>query len=114
MSMLPAETSGVRVLHKTLDILEKIKSTESGYKLADLARKVELPKATVYRILTTLEGRGYLDRASDGSYRMAKKLFDLHRTAPLKQTLHRASQPAMQPLLVSSQAPPNLRILTPA
>ncbi|HEY1495103.1 MAG TPA: IclR family transcriptional regulator [Candidatus Solibacter sp.] len=111
MSMLPAETSGVRVLHKTLDILEKIKSTESGYKLADLARKVELPKATVYRILTTLEGRGYLDRASDGSYRMAKKLFDLQRTAPLEQTLHRVSQPVMERLVVSCKETVNLGIL---
>ena len=109
--MLPAETSGVRVLHKTLDILEKIKSTESGYKLADLARKVELPKATVYRILTTLEGRGYLDRASDGSYRMAKKLFDLQRTAPLEQTLHRVSQPVMERLVVSCKETVNLGIL---
>src|SRR5438309_9313761 len=111
MSTLPAETSGVRVLHKTLDILEKIKSTESGYKLADLARRVELPKATVYRILTTLEGRGYLDRAADGSYRMAKKLFDLQRTAPLEQTLHRVAQPVMERLVVSCKETVNLGIL---
>jgi DNA-binding IclR family transcriptional regulator len=42
-----AEPGGVRVLHKTLDILEQIKTTDSGYKLAELARKVGLPKATV-------------------------------------------------------------------
>jgi len=52
-----APAGGVRVLHKTLDILETIKSREAGLKLADLARAAELPKATVYRILTTLEGR---------------------------------------------------------
>src|SRR5260370_17927078 len=111
MSMLPAETSGVRVLHKTLDILEKIKSGESGYKLAGLGRKVETPKATVYRILATLEGRGDLDRAPDGSYRMAKKLFDLQRTAPLEQTLHRVSQPVMERLVVSCKETVNLGIL---
>jgi len=111
MSSLSPETSGVRVLHKTLDILEKIKSTESGYKLADLARKVELPKATVYRILTTLEGRGYLDRAADGSYRMAKKLFDLQRTVPLEQTLHRVAQPVMERLVASCKETVNLGIL---
>src|SRR5947209_4230901 len=111
MSTLPAEHSGVRVLHKTLDILEKIKSTESGYKLADLARKVALPKATVYRILTTLEGRGYLDRAADGSYRMAKKLFDLQRTVPLEQMLHRLAQPVMERLVASCKETVNLGIL---
>jgi IclR family mhp operon transcriptional activator len=54
--------SGVRVLHKTLGVLEVVKSQDSGYRLADLARAVELPKATVYRVVSTLEKRGYLDR----------------------------------------------------
>jgi DNA-binding IclR family transcriptional regulator len=111
MTMADAEPSGVRVLHKTLDILEEIKTTESGYKLADLARKVELPKATVYRILTTLEGRGYLDRASDGSYRMAKKLFELQRSVPLEQVLHRVAQPVMERLVAACKETVNLGIL---
>jgi DNA-binding IclR family transcriptional regulator len=105
------EPTGVRVLHKTLDILEQIKTTESGYRLAELAREVELPKATVYRILTTLEGRGYLDRAHDGSYRMGKKLFDLQRTEPIEQLLHRASQPVMERLVASCKETVNLGIL---
>jgi len=111
MTELTAETSGVRVLHKTLDILEEIKTADSGYRLADLARKVELPKATVYRILTTLEGRGYLDRAADGSYRMAKKLFELQRSEPLEQLLHRAAGPVMERLVASSKETVNLGIL---
>jgi DNA-binding IclR family transcriptional regulator len=101
----------VRVLHKTLDILEQIKTAEGGYRLADLAREIELPKATVYRILTTLEGRGYLDRAADGSYRMAKKLFDLQRTEPLEQLLHRAAQPVMERLVAGCKETVNLGIL---
>ena len=111
MKTEPAEPSGVLVLHKTLDILERIKTTEGGYKLADLARKVELPKATVYRILSTLEGRGYLDRSADGSYRLAKKLFDLQRTVPLEQTLHRVSQPVMERLAASCKETVNLGIV---
>ena len=86
-----AAFSGVRVLHKTLDILEKIKSADSEYTLAELARRVEMPKATVYRILATLEGRGYLDRGPDGGYRMARKLFDLQRAEPLDQILQKVA-----------------------
>ena len=111
MKTEPAEPSGVLVLHKTLDILERIKTTDGGYKLADLARKVELPKATVYRILSTLESRGYLDRSADGSYRLAKKLFDLQRTVPLEQTLHRVSQPVMERLAASCKETVNLGIV---
>jgi DNA-binding IclR family transcriptional regulator len=105
------EPGGVRVLHKTLDILETIKATETGFRLAELARKVELPKATVYRILTTLEGRGYLDRAPDGAYRMAKKLFDLQRSAPLEQVLSRVAQPLMERLVGSCKETVNLGLL---
>jgi DNA-binding IclR family transcriptional regulator len=105
------DVSGVRVLHKTLDILETIKTAEAGFKLADLARAVELPKATVYRILTTLESRGYLDRAPDGSYRMAKKLFDMQRDTPVEQILNRVAQPIMEKLANSSKETVNLGIL---
>jgi len=105
MKEIAVEPGGVRVLHKTLDILETIKATESGYRLADLSRKVDLPKATVYRILATLEGRGYLDRTSDGSYRMAKKLFDLQRTEPLEQILNRVARPLMERLAAASKEP---------
>jgi len=111
MNAAGVELQGVRVLHKTLDILEAIKTAEAGYKLADLARKVELPKATVYRILTTLEGRGYLDRAGDGSYRMAKKLFDLQRTEPVEQVLRRVAQPLLERLVGSCKETVNLGLL---
>jgi IclR family transcriptional regulator, KDG regulon repressor len=109
--MQAADSGGVRVLHKTLDILEAIKSRDAGYKLADLTRKVELPKATVYRILTTLEGRGYLDRAADGSYRMAKKLFDLQRDVSVEQILNRVAQPIIEKLVASTKETVNLGIL---
>jgi IclR family acetate operon transcriptional repressor len=59
------ETGGVLVLHKALDILESIKQTPDGVKLSDLARAVDMPKATVYRILATLESRGFLDRGDN-------------------------------------------------
>lgn len=106
-----AEAGGVRVLHKTLDILETIKSRDAGFKLADLARTVELPKATVYRILTTLEGRGYLDRAADGSYRMAKKMFDLQRSESEEQILNRVAQPIMERVVLATKETVNLGIL---
>ncbi len=105
------EAGGVRVLHKTLDILETIRSQDSGFKLAELSRKVELPKATVYRILATLEGRGYLDRTADGSYRMAKKLFNLQRTESVEQILNRVAQPIMDRVVDATKETVNLGIL---
>ena len=46
-------TTGVGVLHKTLDIIETLRLEQDGTRLANISRHVDLPKATVYRILTT-------------------------------------------------------------
>jgi len=64
---------------------------------------VELPKATVYRILNTLEGRGYLHRGEDGVYRVGKKLADMQRDVPIIQILSRVAQPLMTQLAAASR-----------
>jgi IclR family KDG regulon transcriptional repressor len=110
-AVIVRETSGVRVLHKTLDVLEIVKSRDSGYTLADLTRAVELPKATVYRIVSTLEKRGYLDRGQDGGYRLARKLFDLQRQDSMETILSRAAQPHMEALVEAYKETVNLGIL---
>src|SRR5271155_5184080 len=111
MNAAATETSGVLVLHKTLDILETLKDKSAGVKLSDLARAVDMPKATVYRILATLESRGFLARDPDGSYRMARKLFDLQQTHPIEQILNRVAQPKMEDLARACRETVNLGIL---
>jgi IclR family acetate operon transcriptional repressor len=106
-----SESGGVLVLHKTLDILEHVKDQPAGVKLSDLARAVEMPKATVYRILATLESRGFLDRGEDGGYRMARKLFELQQTNPIEQILSRVAPPKMEDLARSCRETVNLGIL---
>ena len=105
------EPSGVRVLHKTLDILEILKTREAGYSLAELTRSVALPKATVYRILATLERRGYLDRSHDSGYRLAKKMFDLQRQDSIEQIVSRAAQPLLERLVDAYKETVNLGIM---
>jgi DNA-binding IclR family transcriptional regulator len=102
---------GVRVLHKTLDILEQLKQARSGSRLADLSRLVEMPKPTVHRILATLEGRGYLDRAPDGAYRVAKKFFDMRRDEPIEQLVLRAAETLIEKLGALCKETVNLGIL---
>jgi DNA-binding IclR family transcriptional regulator len=109
--MKASESGGVLVLHKTLDILETIKDKSTGVKLSDLARTVDMPKATVYRILSTLESRGFLDRDEDGGYRMARKLFDLQPHDSIEQILSRVAQPRMEELANSCRETVNLGTL---
>lgn len=111
MTSSPAEVSGIRVLHKTVDILEAIKQARDGLRLADLVRSVELPKATVYRILSTLETRGYLDRDTEGTYRISKKLFDLRRSTSIEQVLTETASPHLSQIAAESKETVNLGIL---
>lgn len=107
----PSKQGGVRVLHKTLDILETIKTTPGGIGLAELTHMLEMPKPTVFRILVTLEGRGYLDRREDGSYRLTQKLFDLQRDISLEQQLNGAAQPVLEKLVETCKETVNLGLL---
>jgi IclR family KDG regulon transcriptional repressor len=99
------------VLLKTLDILEAIKQSNRALALADIARAVNMPRPTVYRILTTLEARGYLDRKNDGEYRMAAKFFALQREHSLEQELQRAARQPMEQLLAKCKETLNLGTL---
>ncbi len=101
----------IQVLHKTLDILEALKNQTEGLSLAAAARQVKMPKATVYRILNTLEARGYLDRQSEGSYRISNKLFALQSPKSLEETLRSAAQPVMERLAIECRETVNLGVL---
>lgn len=47
---------------RVLDILEHVTFSDRSLGISELAARLDIPKATVYRILTTLEARGYLSR----------------------------------------------------
>lgn len=101
----------VRVLQKTLDILEILKKERRGIGLADMARSVAMPKATVYRILATLEIRGYLDRTVDGGYQISDKFFTLQRDLSPGQNLLRIAPPIMEKVAAKCRETVNLGTL---
>jgi IclR family acetate operon transcriptional repressor len=96
--MAEAVVAGVKVLHKTLDVMEAMRSRPEGLSLADISRAASLPKPTAYRILGTLELRGYVDRRDDGSYVLARKLFDQPGEDAVEQLLMKVAPPAMEQL----------------
>src|SRR5215210_1225495 len=90
--------SGVKVLHKTVDILEALRMKRSGMALHDLSSAVSLPKPTVYRILATLESRGYLGRTDEGDYRLSRKMFEEQQDGATEQMIIRAARREMEKL----------------
>ncbi len=65
-------------LDRALIILEFLASEPHGYGVSEIARRVELPKNSVFRIVSTLHAHGYLNRRdSDKTYRLSRKLLSL-------------------------------------
>jgi DNA-binding IclR family transcriptional regulator len=72
------EGVSVRVLDRTLDIIEALAETPRGMQLGPLSEAVGLHKATVYRLLQALAARHYVFKDEEtGKYRLTMRLFDL-------------------------------------
>ena len=65
-------------LERALDILELLARTGSPVGLTEIARSVGGPKATVHRLLATLQGRGYVTQEAHGPlYSAGVRCFEL-------------------------------------
>ena len=65
--------SSVQSIHRAFQILEALAVSPAG--VSDMARRVDLPKSTVARLLATLEEEGAVERRPDGlSYRIGPAL----------------------------------------
>jgi DNA-binding IclR family transcriptional regulator len=114
MSESQGRRKGILVLHKALDILETIGEGRSGFTLPDLARALDLPKPTAYRIIATMESRGYIARKKSGHYQMTRKLSDMWQNESEEEALLRAAKPVMQRLGESCRETLNLGVLDAA
>jgi predicted transcriptional regulator len=71
----------VPVVMHTLDILECLFHSLSPLKLADVVEQTNIAHSTAYRILRTLEERGYVSRCLNGGYRYFKVPTESDRSA---------------------------------
>lgn len=79
----------VPALERGLDVLELLAGRRVAMTQAEIARSLGRTPAELFRVLTTLDRRGYLGREPDsGSYRLTLRLFELgqgHHPAALVQ-----------------------------
>jgi IclR family KDG regulon transcriptional repressor len=108
---MKSQIAGVRVLNKAIDVLNALRQAPQGLSLAKLSVQLEMPKPTAYRILVTLESRGYLERTPDAQYRISRKLFEAPPEAAFEQRLVQAARPPMEKLGKVSKETLNLGVL---
>lgn len=89
---------GVQVLQRAMDVLDVIGGSLEPVSLKVITERVQLPKSTVYRILSNLESRGYVCCGNDGGYRLGLTFFTLGQRAEKGFELKRLVRPFMSKL----------------
>jgi DNA-binding IclR family transcriptional regulator len=90
----------VRAVERAIQILECFDDEHPERGVSEIAQAVDLHKATVHRIVTTLLNYGYLERAQDGQkYRLGLKLSSLGARVLRGMDLRREALPYMTQLV---------------
>jgi DNA-binding IclR family transcriptional regulator len=88
-----------RTLQRALDVLEHLARAARPLPLAEVAEAVDLPKATLHRVLATLQARGYVaQEPTTGHYAMGVRCFELGNLWAEKLDLRVAAAPYLREL----------------
>ena len=83
-----SDASSAPGTERTLAILELLGRHRTGLSLTEIARELDLPVNSVFRITGTLLNRGYLQRREDDKrFVLTNKLFDLSRPQVREKSL---------------------------
>ncbi|WP_404434608.1 IclR family transcriptional regulator [Microbacterium lacus] len=90
-------TTSVSVLDRVTAVFEAFGPQDDGLGVSELARRANLPKSTVSRIVAELVGQRLLDRDGDKVY-LGIRLFELGQTVEQPRRLRRLALPVMTEL----------------
>ncbi len=101
----------VQSLDRALDIMEKLVESENGLGVTELSDSLGLHKSTVYRLLTTLVYRGYVEQDEYSRYNVGIKLFEIGGTVLSKMDLRNKTKPYLVRLQQETKETIHLGIL---
>jgi DNA-binding IclR family transcriptional regulator len=98
----------VVALDRGLTVLQTLAAGETPLALHEIASRARIPKTTAFRLLATLEGRGFARRTREGAYRVGPRAMRLAQATGTAADLRRAAQPVLQRLHRLSEDTVNL------
>jgi DNA-binding IclR family transcriptional regulator len=102
----------VQSVERAIDILESFSAEKPGLGVGELSRRVSLPKSTVFRLLTTLETRGFIAQNSEtGLYHLGVRLIPLANSVFVYSDLRRTARPHLRNLANTLEETTSLSIL---
>ncbi|QDU80172.1 HTH-type transcriptional regulator YiaJ [Polystyrenella longa] len=95
----PKKSYRAPALEKGLDVLELMANAPHAMNLTDIARELGRTKQELFRIMASLQSRGYLLRDEAQRYRASTKMFELGSRNYSTQALVARSMPHMERLV---------------
>ena len=97
-------------LEKGLDILEALSTSADGYSLNQLSQVLQRNVSEIFRMVVTLQRRGYIQANQNERYTLTLKMFGLaHRQPPIK-SLVEVAQPLLRELAERTRQSAHLSI----
>lgn len=96
---------------KAFAILRAFRDTEGWLSSCELSRRANLPLASGYRLIQTMEKIGVIAKGKRGQYRPGMELLSLSRSVPMLDFLKDASDPVLAELAASHGLTTHLAIL---
>jgi DNA-binding IclR family transcriptional regulator len=86
-----------KAVSRTLDVLDSFTDERPELTLKTLSQTIGMPESSLFRILMTLESRGYLIQRPDGAYSLAPKLL-LGRSYERAERIRQRVRPLLEAL----------------
>jgi len=102
----------IQSVSRALDLLEAFTPKEGELGVTDLARKLKLHKNNVFRLLATLETRGYVEQDKETErYRLAAKVYEVAAVFLHHLDLRRQARTALEALALKCGETVSLGVL---
>lgn len=99
------EENSSKAVGRALSMLELVAESNHGLSNSDLSRRLKIPKSSASYILRVLEKRDYLQRDTNGKYRLGLKLISLTGGAMTHLDVREVAKPILQDFLKKSRLP---------
>lgn len=100
----------IQVLQRAMRLLSSFDHDHPEMGVAELARKLDLPKPTVYRILATLESGGFVQQNANAKYHLGFRLAELGLLALQQVSMRDEAMPFLRDLLEECQETVDLAV----
>jgi len=94
------DSYNIRSVENALHLLEALADEENKCSLAQLSQRLDMTKASLFRLMATFENHGYVERGQvSGEYQLGLAAFEVSQKLLSKMTLLRKARPAMAQLV---------------